>query len=246
MLTRVTDASGVNAILNDPSVRPWVADVAEGEIDVSDRVSNPANATLLGDHGAFFCFKYTMGVYEVHTAIRREGRGEWAREFAEAGARYMFAETDCVELLTRVPQGHVAAKALTEAMGFDFQFETPPECVFKGQKVPARVYSLTLQKWFPRADGMEESGAEFHAWLNKRVGDGAPHEPDPAHSRIVGVTMAMILGGQVRKGVVFYNTRSFAARHATITLLNETPPMIRFDAGVLTVQDGQVRFERAN
>lgn len=248
MLKRVTEASEINAILNHPSVRPWVADVSEGLLDVSDRVGNPANVTLVGEHGAFFCFKYTAGLYEVHTAVLQSGRGAWARDFAEAGARYMFTQTDCVEILTRVPQGHVAAKALTEAVGFQHQFTTPADCMFRGEMVPAHVYSLPLQQWFPRARDVEEEGAAFHAWLVKQVGNGSgqPHGADPAHNRIVGVTMAMIMGGQVRKGVVFYNTRSFAARHPTIALLNEDPPQIRFDVGVLTVKNGGICFERTN
>ena len=38
---REMDAIGVNIILNNPEVRPWVADIGEGVIDISDMVKNP-------------------------------------------------------------------------------------------------------------------------------------------------------------------------------------------------------------
>lgn len=246
MIERTTDAAAINAILNHPAVRPTVADVTDGPLDVSDRVSNPDNVSLVGEYGAIVFFKYCDGIYEVHTQILPEGRGKWACQFAQECLRYMFTSTDCIEVITRVPQGHIGAKALTEMMGFRLQFTTPPECRFRGELVPAYVYSLTLQEWFPRAPGLEECGEHFHLWLNKQVGDGEPHGFDPGHNRVVGLALGMAAAGQIRKAVVFYNTRAVAARHATITLLTEDPARVKFDAGLLTVVGETIRFERAH
>lgn len=246
MIQRAFDAAHLNAILNHPRVRPDVADISEGDLDLSDRVANTVNVCLVGQYGAFFCYKYYDGCYEVHTAVLPEGRGQWARDFAEAGARYMFTVTDCTEIMTRVPQGHVAAKALTEAMGFRHQFTTPAVCRFRGQMVPAHIYSLTLQEWSVRADGMEEAGAEFHEWLNRQIADGKAHDPDPAHNRIVGIALQMALAGMLRKAVVWYNRCAFAGRHAPIALISENPPQIRFDAGVLTLTNDGLKLERTH
>lgn len=246
MLIRTHDAGEVNRILNHPAVRPFVADETDGVLDISERVSNQNNVTLIGEYGAFVCIKYDIGIYEVHTAILPDGRGRWAMDFARDGALYMFTATDCVEILTRVPMGHVAAKALTEAMGFRPLFTTPPECRFRGELVPCHIYTLSLQEWFARAHGMAEAGASFHRWLNEQVGEGVPHGDDPAHNRIVGVTLAMITGGQVLKGLAFYNRAAFVTRHQPIALLNGNPIQIKFDAGVLTLKDGGIRYERAH
>jgi hypothetical protein len=156
----------------------------------------------------------------------------------------MFTHTDCVDLITRVPQGHIAAKALTEMNGFRHEFTTPPDTLFRERLVPCHIYCLTIHEWAKRVEGMEGLGAAFHEWLTAQVGEGAPHEPDEAHNRVVGVALAMAQSGQVAKGVVWYNRCSLAARHPTIGLLGLDPPQIRFDAGVLTVTPQGLQFSR--
>jgi hypothetical protein len=241
MIERTTDAAFLNRVLNDPAVRPWVADVAEGKLDLSPRVADDNNVCLIGEHGAFLCFKFMEGMYEVHTQILPSGRGEWARKFAEAGAHHMFMATDCIEILTRVPEGHVAAAALTRAMGFRLQFNTPPECLFRGKRVPCAIHALSLQDWSMRVS--PENGERFHEWLNQKVAVGEPHAPDPDHNRIVAVTLDMMRGGQIGKAVAWYNRWAIVARHTPIRLLSFAPPQIRFDAGILTLEGGQIRFE---
>lgn len=244
MIERTYDAAAINAIVNDPAVRPWVADLAEGELDLSRHVENPANVCLVGEHGAFLCFKYYEGGYEVHTQVLPSGRGEWTRKFAEAGARFLFTATDCVEILTRVPEGHVSALALTKAMGFSHQFTTPPECLFRGAHVPCGIWSLTIQDWAGRSPDFARRGAAFHDWLNTQVTIGQLHAPDHDHNRIVGITLEMMAQGQIGKGVVWYNRWAFAARHAPIALVGLNPPQVRFDAGVLTMTGGgAIRFD---
>jgi hypothetical protein len=240
------NADFVNSVLNHPSVRPDVADVADGVIDMAPVMARQNVLILGGEHGVFVVFKLFDGSYEVHTAVLPEGRGAWTRAFATAGARFMFTSTDCVEILTRVPEGHVAAAELTRVMGFRRQFTTPPECLFRGERVRCAIYSLTIQDWSVTAPGCAEKGAKFHDWLNSRVTAGSPHEPDPDHNRIVGITLDMMQAGLIAKGVIFYNRYAFTARHPQITLLGMNPPQIRFDAGVLTLEGGQIRLETSH
>jgi hypothetical protein len=242
MIERVRNADRINEILNHPGVRPWVADASEGIIDISEKAANSDNVILVGRYGGFVVFKYWLGLYECHTAVLPEGRGSWAKEFAEAGAHFMFTRTDCVEIMTRVPEGHVGAAALTRSMGFEFQFSTPPETLFRGRRVSCSIYSLSLQRWAMRQS--EDKGREFHDWLNAQVKDqGDPHEPDPWHNRIIGVVVDMARGRQTAKGVTWYNRWAVAARHPPIYLINHDPPQIRFDAGILTLQpDGELHY----
>lgn len=245
MIERAYDAEFLNRVANHPAVRPWVADVAAGELDMTPHVANQANVCLVGEHGAFFCFKFFEGCYEVHTQVMPEGRGEWTRRFADAGMRYMFTATDCVEILTRVPKGHVAAAALTRAVGFRPQFNTPAECLFRGERVPCSIHSLTIQDWSLSAPGVAETGEAFHSWLNQKI-TGNPHQPDHDHNRIVGITLGMMGSGQVAKGVVWYNRWAFSARHPPIGLISMTPPTIKFDAGVLVMEGGEIRLEQCH
>lgn len=239
ILERVNNADLLNRVVNHPAVRPWVVDdTHDGELDLSAQVADPNNICLAGEHGVFLCFRYFPCFYECHTQVLPSGRGAWTVEFAKAGAHYMFTATDCIEILTRVPKGHLAATALTRYMQFRPQFTTPPETRFRGKIVPVTVYSMTIQDWALRQDSLAIKGAEFHDWLNRQVAVGTPHPPDPDHNLIVGVALSMIEAGRPAKGVSWYNRAAFAARHPPVALLSIDPPTVRFDAGVLTMGKG--------
>ncbi len=245
-LAQTKDAAFFNRVLNHPAVRPDVADLGEGALDVSALVAQNSTTLLTGEHGGCILFRYYQGCHEVHTAVLPSGRGKWALELAKTVLHHMFTATDCVEVITRIPQGHIAAKALAEAVGFRHHFTTPPECLFRGERVPCHIYMLTLQDWAMAAPGLEERGAQFHAWLNRQVSEGTPHADDPAHNRVVGVALDMLTAGNVSKAIVWYNRWSIAARHTLVSLVGENPPQIRFDAGILTFAEDGIRFSHAN
>lgn len=242
MITRVTEAGQLNALANDPSIRPWIADMGDGIINLSKTAADPNNICLLGEWGGFVCFKYFPGSYEFHTMILPEGRGEWAYAFAQAGARYMFCATDAIELLTRIPRGHFAAAALTQKMMFRHQFTTPAECRFRGKLVECSIFGLTLQDWASFAPGFHDRGSEVHAWLNARC-KGEPHPPDRDHNQVVGIAMTMAEMGQPQKAVTWFNRWAYAARHDPIELVSTDPLCIRFDAGELRMKDGQLAIQ---
>lgn len=242
LVERTNDAIRINEIANHPAIRPWIAPGYDA-VDLSDKVAEPANVMLVGDHGAFVVFNYGGGIYEAHTMVLPEGRGEWCRMFCVAGTTYMFCVTDCAEILTRVPHGHTSADRLTRAMGFELQFTTPAETEFRGSVVPVAVWSLSIQKWALLCKHFEQQGASFHDWMSTRL-SGMPHANDPDHNRIVGITLEMMRDGQYQKGIVWYNRWALAARHPVISLLNENPVQVKFDAGILTLQDGRIEVEQ--
>ena len=245
MIEPTTDPGFVNAVLNHPDVRPFVADAADGHLDVSAMMASGSRLFLRGEHGVFVLLKYDVGIWEVHTAILPAGRGAWSRLFGQAGAMWMFTQSDCDELLTRVPATHDGARRLASDMGFRLQFTTLPECRFRGELVPCEVWSLSLQDWARTAPDMDRQGALFHEWLNRQVGagNGMPRPDDPAHNRVVGVALAMMRGGQPLKGLAWYNRWAVTAHHPMIRLVGADPLEIAFDAGVLTMQpDGVIRY----
>lgn len=175
-IERSTDAARINAILNHPDVRPWVVSSDDAALDVTAAAANPRDHFLLGEHGVFLCFWLMDGLYEAHAAVLMEGRGEWTRDFGANALIHMFTQTDAVELLTRVPQGHPACLALVKLLGFSMRWERPL-CRFRGREVPYSVWSLTMQDWMsgvPRLhqlaiSQMQRSGLESkaRAWHNR-------------------------------------------------------------------------------
>lgn len=242
LLELQTDAGLMNGVINHPGVRPDVADMGEGVLDLSATIADPRTVCLAGDHGGFLCFKYDAGIFEVHSAVIPSGRGKWAKEAAEEFVQFMFCQTDCIEILTRIPEGNVAAMALARSVGFRPQFVTPAECLFRGEKVSCAIWVLTLQEWSVRATDLSTLGQRFHQWMNQ-VFSGTPHGHDEDHDRIVGISLEMVRYGQVLKGVAFYNRWAIAARHAKVNIVSSSPVQIGFDAGILTVQNGEFSLE---
>lgn len=241
---RAETATHVNAILNHPEVRPDVAP-GDAEIDVTSHMSLPGCLVLAGEHGAFLLFKIDTGIYETHTFILPSGRGLWAREFAAAGASWMFINTDAYDLTTRVPLGHVAAKALAMGAGMRWEFTRYPGVEFRGRVTPMATYGMRIQDWAARASGFNEAGHAFHEHLREeaaRCGVKVPPHPDddPDHDRYVGIAFAMIVAGEVGKGVAFYNRWAALARHSRVQWIGVDPVAIRIDTGILTLADGRI------
>ena len=261
---RTTDTARINEIVNHPQVRPWVADLEEGEIDLAAQVANENTIVLLGEHGGFVLWRLLPGVYEVHTQILPNGRGDWALRFVQAGFRWMFTRTDAFEILTRVPAGHLAAKALAVASGFSFEFTADRRYRFRGKDVLVDVYSTQLQDWAARAPELEDTGRWLHSRFaeeGERIGLtgewrgpakergvkwGPLHGDMPSHNRYVGLTYHMALGGNAARGVAMYNRWALASHrpvHLLSKLLSVQPPVVWFDHTELRLSpDGDVEL----
>jgi len=248
-LERHIRADRINRILNHPQVRPWVADSGEGVIDITPAVSDQRNYLLMGEHGGIMFFHLMPGLYECHTQVLPEGRGRWATQLTAACANYMFTETDCVEILTRIPHGHDAPKMLAIMQGMKHEFTRPKEeCLFNGKHVPVDIYSYKIQEWVGGAEEIDETGRIFHEKLNawaKKLGVTQPaHAEDYNHNRYVGAAVEMALAGQAWKATAFYNRWALVSRHAPIQLISENPPTVRMDLGILKFIDGDIEVIR--
>lgn len=149
MIRRDIDGDLTNSIVNHPEVLPTFTDRV-GTIDMRPLAKDPGTIILVGTPpiGAFIFMQIIMGVYEAHGAVMPDGRGAWARELAEDAVRTIFSFTDCIEIMTRIPQGHMATMSLVKHLKFVRRWDRP-EIKFRGQLVPFSVWSLTMQDWFP-------------------------------------------------------------------------------------------------
>jgi hypothetical protein len=244
---RETDAKHINEVLNHPIVRPDVDDVPEGVMDISSLVADPRHVLLMGEHGGCFFIKILPGVYEVHTQAVPEGRGAWISQFVLAAGDWMFTRTDAFEIVTRIPEEHLGARALARHAGMKLEFQRPAECLWRGKKQRADIYSFRIQDWACKADSFDQPGHDFHEFLHdeaRRLGVTAKaHPDDPQHNRYVGIALAMVEGGHVYKALNFYNRWALLSRHPLIRLMKEQPVTIQFDIGNLIFENGTKRVE---
>lgn len=236
MIERHRTAEALNEIVNDPHVRPWVAP-GNQPLDLSFQVANENNVCLVGEHGCCVFLKAMPGVYEVHTQVKKEGRGAWTNELTRACAHWMFLKTDAYEIMTRVPQGHIAAKAAAQNAGMKFDFTREKECLFRGHMIDVSIYSFRIQDWLASCpDGLTDVGRKFHDRLHQeaeRLGVQDPaHDDDENHNLYVGAAVQMVRAGLPVKAALTYNRWAISSRHEPITLVSLSPVVAKIDHGM--------------
>lgn len=234
-ITRQTNAVRINAVLNDPDVRPWVANGGE-VIDLTARVADRNNFFLMGEHGGCAFYPLLPGIYEVHTQVTQAGRGEWTKALTDSCTHWMFTRSDCYEIMTRVPHGHIAARAAAVAAGMTHEFTRPLECRFREHIVDVHIYSYRIQDWIRQAPGLDQSGHLFHEVLHEgaaRLGiRDIAHPNDENHNRYVGAAVEMAWYGHPLKAVNFYNRWALVSRHEPIALVGLNPTIVKIDHGL--------------
>jgi hypothetical protein len=238
---RATDAVAINGLLNHPAVRPWVADAAEGYLDVSAKVADQNNILLMGEHGAVFFIYIMPGTYECHTQIYPVGRGEWAQGLAIAVLDWMFTRSNAWEVTTRVPAGHLGALTLARSVGFQHEFTSMEPCLFRGKNVKASILRLSIHEWAAQSDYFFRLGESLHEQMAveaDRLGVTAqPHEEDVYHNQVAGAAMELARHGLMVKGVMLYNRWCILARHRTISMVSVDPPVVRMDLGTMHIKE---------
>lgn len=239
-VSRASDATRLNEIVNDPAVYPWVRGGVDGPIDLTFAVQNPANVLLQGEHGAMLLIQLQMGLFEAHTQVLPVGRGQWAADFAKACVFWMFTRSTCFELMTKCPYGNLGARALAKCVGGKKLFTNPTGWMKDGKSIPADIFGITIQDWLLFAKGLEERGHWFHERLMaeyRKLGrKEAPHPDDATHDRYVGMACEMFLGGQPQKAVILYNRWAAMADYAPIELMSLDPVAINIQDAVIVMR----------
>lgn len=238
MLKRELDATRINQVVNHPEVYKWVHGAHEGPLDISPLVYDRRNVLLMGEHGGVLYTQHQPGLYEGHSQVLPEGRGDWALDMARESIAYMFGHTDAIELFTRVPKGNLGARALTRAIHGSFQFRREGGWVIDGQPVFTDLYSLTVQDWTKTAEGLTEKGEWFHNRIDEEFAARGVKAPDhvdsnTVHNRYVGAAVEMIMGGQPHKAAVLYNRWAAMAGYSGIQIVTEKPLVLDVGDGVM-------------
>jgi hypothetical protein len=243
MLKRTMDASFLNSIANNPEVRPHLG--GNGPLDLSGFLRNPENVGLQGEHGGFVVTKLEHGVYECHSMFLPEARGIGTKEAMTEGLRYMFVNTDCIEIVTKAPQGNKAAFGAARGMGFVTSFHLDQGWpVEDGQRIGMDCMRLPLSKWIERDPTTEEKGKWFHDRLEElttAIGKTIPaHYDEPAHNRAVGASVLMFQAGNTVKAAASYNLWAKIAGFPVIRLLSLNPVIVDMDQVVVGIADNDM------
>lgn len=245
MLERHITATRINEIINHPSIYPEICGFHTDPLDLSNVVKNPNHVCLIGEYGCFLFIKHQSGIYELHTSVLPEGRGEWTVEAGSQASHWMFTKTDAFELLTKCPQGNLAARVGAKMSGARNMFTTRPIWLLHGKLVTTDVYSLIIQEWIKNDKYVVESGKWFHKTLDleytKLSRPLSVHEEDEVHDRYVGATIEMIRGGQIAKAINFYNRWAIMSNYRVISVVSLDPLVIDISEARLKVN--QDNFE---
>lgn len=240
---RTMDAGFLNTVVNDPTVRPWLG--GEGELDLTAVIANPANYAFVTAGGGWLLVKHEAGVYELHSQFVKEARGRHVFEVGREAIRRFFAETDALEIVTKVPVKNRPASVGACLMGFAERFRRSNawQCP-DGGMCDVSYQALTIDAWVATDAELPAQGDRFHSALEAtkaRCGSPLPtHPDDEAHDRAAGAAALMMMGGNPRKAVWFYNRWARLAGYATIELVSESPPVLDVRDAIVGVRNGDL------
>lgn len=228
-VSRTLCGDDLTRVANDPSVRPWL--LGDGPLDLSAAVADPRNIALSSKDGGWVLMSCGNGTYDVHSMFLPSVRGAEVAKALDEALQYVFIETDCAKLTTRVPDGNVAAMALARRAGFRLWYAS------RGSSYMV----LDIRDWIQSSSACREAGEEFHHRLEaekiKRGSALEVHDDDPAHDAAAGATFLMCQKGNAAKGVFLYNEWSSSAGYANIQLISLSPLVVDVVDAVLEGSD---------
>lgn len=235
-MIRTLDATALNRIANDDSVRPFIGD--GGPVDLTPLVSDPLNVALTTEDGdgGYILHKLAPGLYEAHSLALPSARGRPMVRLMREGFRYLFTATDALEVVTKVPATNEAADGLARIAGFREVFRRHGAWV-DGSAISYR--SLGYLDWALSDARCLREGREFHDVLHAATGH-YNHPEDDAHDHMVGVTMLGVRAGNHIKAIGLYNRWAVFAGYAPVRIVSETPLVIDVIDAIVELRDSRL------
>lgn len=240
MLSRATDATFINAVVNDPSVRPYVYG-PPGPLDLTPIISNPNNFVLTGKHGGMVMIEVMPHVFELHAQVLPDGRGLWAQTMADQSVAWLFMHTRANEIIVRIPVNNVPALMMARACGAIAEHRIE-QYLGGPEESEVTLFSGRIQDWIRTAPGLSKEGAEFRERLSQKYAMLGISLQEPKTSlwsdRHLGAAMMMILNGQPIKGVLVYNRWACMAIESPMDILCADPLIVGTKWFKIEVQQG--------
>lgn len=222
---RTLDATLLNQVANMEGVREWLG--GDGPIDLTNSLLDTGNYAFTNIYGGFIGHRIFGGRYECHTMFSPNRHG--VRDIValmKYAQQFMFVNTDCDELVTKVNLKHKGQAWLSKHGGFQEQF------IKEGYS----HQSLPLDRWAATCSTAREEGGRFHKLLEAaKKANGfslAAHPDDPQHDAMVGAALLMAKAGNGPKGANVYNRWATFAGYKPVVLLSEQPPVVDFHDAV--------------
>jgi len=235
VIQRTLDGAFLTEVANHPEVRPWLG--GDGYIDLRQAIATPENVALQCDGGGFVFNRIGDALYEAHSLFLPEYRGTFAVRELQAALRYMFTATDCLEILTRVPDGNKAARMFAALAGGREVYRLEHDPKFGGK--PVAVQSLTLEAWRRRDAECLSEGLAFHELL-EAAGEHDGHPEEDAHDRAVGAAVLMFKRNNYAKAVWSYNRWAVMAGYQSVELASTSPVIISMGKAFIAMLDGRI------
>lgn len=221
-LKRVFDATLINTVLNHSEVRELAgAPPGADDIDVSPKIEDMRNVCLMTSGGGFLLLYKTPNTYELHTQFLPEARGAEPLKAVEDAFLYMFIQTDCLIINTKVHKDNVGALKITEQYAELVSFHDDNY-----------FFTLTYENWVKRSNRCKVRGELFH----EQLGEDKNHDDDEIHDRNAGSAILMAEAGNIDKSVFVYNRWAESAGYMPLVILSHQPVVIRVDDLMMTRQ----------
>ena len=234
---RTFDIDYVNRIINHPDVIKWVAPKGVDFLDAAPFIEDEKNIALKFEGGCFLLHYLEDGIYEVHTQTLKKGKNVF--KAVRDATRYMFLETACMEILTKVPDGNNAAKGLSIFAGFKKEFYRPNVWMYHdGTKVGITYYALRYHDWVKNEKWLDQ----FGEWFHDKLGEHKNHDEDEAHNRYVGAAVQMVRGGQIDKAIILYNRWAKFSGYMPVYIVSREPIIIDMGTQKLKIKDGDFKI----
>lgn len=240
---RTMDHAFLQEIANRPDVRPTLGG-GEGFLDLSQIISRPGNYCFVNQDGGFLVVRLAPGTYEVHTIFGAAKNTRDLLELMQNATEYMFIETDCVVLQTKVAATNEGARWLCGMNGFEKTFERKDAWA---DGVDLYYYDLPLDRWaracYPT---LQPVGVLFHEALEEaRTSRGlasVSHRDDDVHDLMVGLAYRMIAAGNTAKAAATYNKWALLCGYRPMSVIWEQPVVVDTGDAVIQMRNGQMEF----
>lgn len=230
----------LNSVANHADVRPMLG--GTGPIDLSGLIADHNNVALVCEFGGFVVVKLEPGIYECHSMFLTEGRGTEVLTAMRQGLNYMFTHTDCLEIVTKAPEGNKAAFGAARIMGFSITYRLDKGWPLEdGTFGPVDCMSLSISKWMQKDRAAQERGEWFHQRLEEITNGKLPvHYDEPSHNKAVGAAVLMFQAGNNIKAVNTYNLWARRSGFAPIRALSFAPVIIDMDQVIVEINNGDM------
>lgn len=185
-LATPTDIPEINRILNHEEIYRWATMGKDlGPLDIGPRFELLWVLLEETGGGCIILDPYSEDAFEVHTCLLEDFRGKNSADIVRDTLRFAFAETGCMEILTKVPTDNKAADLFTRQVGF----------IRVADATDLRSYQLRIERWPHLDEGLDEFCPP----------ELEPLAVDRYQKRLFGALMLVSSKGFMGKAVSVYN-----------------------------------------